>query len=150
MMVHEMSAEECRAFLARSSMGRLGCSLNDQPYVVPISFAYEGDFIYIFSTVGQKIVWMRANPKVCIQIDEIKSESHWESVIVSGRYQELGEHAVERAHARDLLQKRERWWLDALGERHLRSSKDLLIEPLFFRVRVDSMTGLRALDKEVQ
>lgn len=150
MMVHEMSAEECRAFLARSSMGRLGCSLNDQPYVVPISFAYEGDFIYIFSTVGQKIVWMRANPKVCIQIDEIKSESHWESVIVGGRYQELGEHAVERAHARDLLQKRERWWLDALGERHLRSSKDLLIEPLFFRVRVDSMTGLRALDKEVQ
>lgn len=150
MMVHEMSAEECQALLARSSMGRLGCSLNDQPYVVPISFAYEGDFIYIFSTVGQKIVWMRANPKVCIQIDEIKGESHWESVIVNGRYQELGEHGVERAHARDLLQKRERWWLDALGERHLRSSKDLLIEPLFFRVRVDSMTGLRALDKEVQ
>ena len=84
---------------------------------------------------------------MCIQIDEIKSESHWESVIVNGLYQEMGEHAVERAHARDLLQKRERWWLDALGERHLRSSKDLLIEPLFFRVRVDFISGLRALDK---
>ena len=147
MVVHEMSAEQCRAFLARASMGRLGCSLNDQPYVVPISLAYDVDFIYVFSTVGQKIVWMRANPKVCIQIDEIKSESHWESVIVNGLYQELGEHDVERAHARDLLQNRERWWLDALGERHLRSSKDLLIEPLFFRVRVDSISGLRALDK---
>ena len=147
MVIQEMSAEECRAFLARTWLGRLGCSFKDQPYVVPIGFAYEGDFIYVFATVGQKIVWMRANPKVCIQIDEIKSESHWESVIVNGLYQELGEHDVERAHARDLLQNRERWWLDALGERHLRSSKDLLIEPLFFRVRVDSISGLRALDK---
>lgn len=147
MVIHEMSAEECRGFLARTWMGRLGCSFNDQPYVVPICFAYEDDFIYVFATVGQKIVWMRANPKVCIQIDEIKSESHWESVIVNGLYQEMREHAVERAHARDLLQKRERWWLDALGERHLRSSKDLLIEPLFFRVRVDFISGLRALDK---
>jgi uncharacterized protein len=147
MVVQELSAEECRAFLTRARIGRLGCSFNDQPYVIPIGIAYEGDFIYVFATVGQKIIWMRENPKVCILVDEIKSESHWESVIVNGLYQELGEHAVERAHARDLLRKQERWWLDALGERHLRASKELLIEPLFFRVRVDSISGLRALDK---
>ena len=36
MVIKEMTKEECGAFLARTSLGRLGCSLDDQPYVVPI------------------------------------------------------------------------------------------------------------------
>jgi uncharacterized protein len=146
MAVHEMNEDECRALLARASMGKLGCSLDDQPYVVPVCFAYEPDYIYVFSTFGQKIEWMRANPKVCVQIDEIETESQWISVIVNGHYQELSQpkYAAEREHARELLEKRQQWWLNALGERHLKSSKELLIEPLFFRVQIGYMTGLRA------
>ena len=72
-VIHEMSAEKCRGFLARTWMGRLGCSFNDQPYVVPICFAYEDDFIYVFATVGQKIVWMRANPKVSLLVYDPKN-----------------------------------------------------------------------------
>ena len=40
-LIHEMSDNECRAVLARGSIGRLGCALDNQPYVVPIYFAYE-------------------------------------------------------------------------------------------------------------
>jgi uncharacterized protein len=146
MLVHEMSKDECRAVLGGASLGRLGCSLDNQPYVVPVCLAYEADSIYVFSTLGQKIEWMRVNPKVCVQIDEIAGESHWTSVIVSGHYQELQQpkYAAERAHARELLAKRHWWWLNALGERHLKSSKDPLVEPLFFRIQIDSITGLRA------
>lgn len=141
-----MSEEECRALLARASMGRLGCSLDNQPYVVPICLAYEPDCIYVFSTFGQKIEWMRANPKVCMQIDDIEGESQWRSVIVNGHYQELSEpkYAAERGHARELLENRHQWWLNALGARWLKSSKESLIDPLFFRVQIVSMTGLRA------
>jgi nitroimidazol reductase NimA-like FMN-containing flavoprotein (pyridoxamine 5'-phosphate oxidase superfamily) len=145
MVIHEMTGEECQAFLARASMGRLGCSLDDQPYVVPIYFAYEPDYIYVLSTFGQKIKWMRANPKVCVEIEEAPSQSQWVSVIANGRYQELPElqYSTERAHARKLLEKRHRWWLNALAERRTKSGNDW-IEPLFFRIRIDSMTGLRA------
>jgi uncharacterized protein len=146
MLVNEMNENECRDLLARSSIGRLGCSLDGQPYVVPIYFAYESDFLYILSTLGQKIEWMRANPKVCIEIDEIASESQWVSVIVNGHYQELPEpqFADERAHARKLLEKRYLWWQNALGERLLKSGKEL-VTPTFFRIQLVSMTGLRAV-----
>jgi nitroimidazol reductase NimA-like FMN-containing flavoprotein (pyridoxamine 5'-phosphate oxidase superfamily) len=88
------------------------------------------------------------NPKVCLQVDEIRGEGQWASVIITGYYRELPEpqYADERAHARKLLEKRHQWWLNALAERLMRSS-DPLIDPLFFRIEIDSMTGLRATQK---
>ena len=81
MQIDELNDSECREILSRASIARLGCSLNDQPYVVPVTIAYEADSVYVFSTLGQKIKWMRSNPKVCIQIDEIRGHSDWASVI---------------------------------------------------------------------
>jgi uncharacterized protein len=146
MLVEEMTAEECRALLARASVGRLGCSLDNQPYVVPVCLAYELDHIYIFSTFGKKIEWMRSNNKVCVQTDEITTASEWASVIADGSYQELSakKFELDRVHARELLEKRNRWWLNALAERRQESYPDLSIEPLFFRIKVDSISGLRA------
>ena len=145
MMVDGISEKECRDVLARATIGRLGCSLDNQPYVVPVYLAYEPGHFYVFSTLGQKIEWMRANPKVCLEIDEITSPSEWVSILANGRYQELPEpqFADEHARARELLGKRHQWWLSALAERR-RTSDDLSVEPLFFRIDVDSMTGLRA------
>ena len=84
MRIVAISKEECIETLERVSIGRLGCSLGDQPYVVPVAFSYESDSIYIFSTVGKKINWMRQNPKVCLQVDEIGNRRNWLSVIVTG------------------------------------------------------------------
>ena len=147
MVILDMSQEECGAFLGRAGVGRLGCSLDDQPYIVPISIAYEEGWLYSFSTAGQKIEWMRSNPKVCVQADEITSASAWASVIVTGSYQELKEpqFELERAHARKLLDRRHHWWLNALAERQLKSPEEL-IAPIFFRIRVESMSGLAMSD----
>jgi hypothetical protein len=146
MVINEMTEKECGAFLASATLGRLACSLDNQPYVLPIYFAYEPGYIYVLSTLGQKIEWMRANPKVCVEVDEIANESQWISVIASGRYQELPEpqYTDERKHAEKLLGKRHKWWQNALGERQEKLGDDL-IDPLFFRICVDSMTGLRAV-----
>jgi nitroimidazol reductase NimA-like FMN-containing flavoprotein (pyridoxamine 5'-phosphate oxidase superfamily) len=135
--------------LERVPVARLGCASDNQPYVVPIHFAYDGQFIYVFSTVGKKIEWMRANPKVCVQTD-IHSEGEWVSVIVNGRYEELTEprYTAERKHANTLLAQRYDWWLNALAHRRM-TLGDSSIEPLFFRIHIDSMTGLRAIEKEV-
>ncbi len=148
MVIKEMTAEECGTFLATASLGRLGCSLNDQPYVVPIYFTYEPGYLYVLSTLGQKIEWMRANPQVCVQVDEVVNQSQWTSVIARGAYQELSEpqYTDEREHAQKLLGKRYRWWQNPLGERQLRVG-DQLINPLFFRIHIDSMSGLRAVDE---
>jgi len=143
-LINQITEKECYTILGRASIGRLGCCLNNQPYVVPIFFAYETGYVYAFSTLGQKIKWMRTNPEVCLEVDEIATDFQWASVIVSGRYQELVEpqYTKEHAHARALLSKRYRWWQTAAAERQLRSGDN--IDPLFFRIRVDSITGLRA------
>src|SRR3974377_2116852 len=148
MDINEMSAGVCRGYLACPFLGRLGCSYQNQPYVVPIHFASEDGYLYVFSTFGQKVKWMRANPKVCVQTDEIRNQSEWISVIVYGEYEELPEpqYTAERKHASSLLAKRYHWWLNALGERQMRVGENS-IEPLFFRIRVQSMSGLRAADE---
>jgi len=149
MEVNEMAAEKCKAVLEHASLGRLGCSYENQPYVVPIRFAYDSGYLYVFSTFGQKVKWMRANPKVCVQTDEIENQGEWVSVIVNGQYEELTEpqYTDERKHASSLLAKHSQWWLNALGERRM-TVGDISIEPLFFRIRIQSMSGLRATDEK--
>jgi len=144
MVISKMNTDACREVLARASMGRLGCSLNNQPYVVPVGLAYEANDIHVFSTFGHKIKWMRENPKVCIQIDEIAhDQSQWVSVLASGQYEELTvpEFEQERDHARRLLEERRHFWLNAFAARRLKSESDSIV-PLFFRIRIDSVTGL--------
>lgn len=145
MVIDEMTAKECAALAARSSLARLACALHNQPYIIPIQFAYDAGSIYALATFGQKIEWMRENPKVCVSIDEIVSDSQWSSVVVTGEYEEMIEprFTAEREHARQLLERRNRWWQNAFAERQARAG-DHLIEPIFFRIKISSMTGLRA------
>jgi len=146
MLVKDMTSKECSEMLARTSFGRLGCARDNQPYVVPIYFAYEPDRLYGFSTLGQKIEWMRANPKVCVEVDEVTSHFEWMSVIVSGRYQELPdtpEFQLERRNAQLVLEKRMLWWQAAYVAKQTRP-KTQATEQIFYCIHIDSMTGHRA------
>ncbi len=149
MMIDELSEKECSAILAHASMGRLGCALDNQPYVLPIYLAYEAGCVYVLSTFGQKIEWMRENPKVCVEVEEMGAEGEWASVIAMGRYEELNEprFTEERERARELLRKRSGWWQVAFAERQARAG-DHLTDPIFFRVQIASMTGLRGKKNE--
>ena len=146
MRITPISKQECRELLERVSVGRLACSLDNTPYVVPVCFAYEPDQIYVFSTLGKKIEWLRENPKICLQVDEIGSRSNWTSVVIDGTYLELREpqYTAERQHAIELLGQYSEWWRTPLAERH-EQTNDLSIEPVFFRINIKSMTGLRAI-----
>ena len=145
MQIIAMSQQECGELLKRIPMGRLACSLHDQPYVVPVRFSYKPDHLYIFSTLGKKIEWMRNNPKVCLQADDIGSRSNWSSVVVTGTYCELREpqHSAERKHALEQLEQYSQYWQVPIAGRREQTS-DLSIEPVFFRIDIGSMTGLRA------
>jgi len=93
MVIREMDREECLRVLARGRLARLACARENQPYVVPVYLAYhEGSAcFYGFTTPGQNVEWMRANPLVCVEFDEVAAYDQWVSVIVTGRYEELPE-----------------------------------------------------------
>jgi uncharacterized protein len=146
MQIIEMTESDCRETLVRNTIGRLACSRHDQPYILPIYFVYESDLLFAFTTDGQKVDWMRTNPKVCVEIDEISNHFQWTSVVLRGRYRELPDlppFAEERDHARKLLATRSLWWQTAYASHQLKSPRDVLT-PLFYCIEIDSMTGHRA------
>lgn len=147
MFIHEMSSAECNDALSRAKYGRLACAHENQPYVLPLNFTFDGNcHLYCFATLGQKIDWMRSNPLVCVEFDEVKGDNQWSSVIVFGRYEELPDKPKFeslRARALGFLQKRVMWWEPAcVSQEHM--DKPHSMTPVFFRIRIENVTGLRA------
>jgi nitroimidazol reductase NimA-like FMN-containing flavoprotein (pyridoxamine 5'-phosphate oxidase superfamily) len=146
MVIHELTPAECDEIVVRTNLGRLGCARAGQPYIVPIFFAFDrlARCLYSFSTLGQKIEWMRSNPKVCVQVDEIADQFHWTSILITGLYQEISDSpresdALRRAH--DLFQQRSAWWLPAAGKLATGEKRD---NPVVYRIRIATMSGRRA------
>lgn len=145
MRIHELTAAECHGVLERSDLGRLACAHQGQPYIVPIHFSFDAsrNCLYAFSTIGQKIEWMRENPKVCVEVEEIADKDHWTTVLVFGVYREMNESPDDKAatqKAQELFEQRPEWWLPAAGKVGSREHHAVLI----YRVQIDRMSGRRA------
>ena len=145
MRIHELSAAECEAILERCDLGRLGCALENQPYVVPIHFSFDAarECLYAFSTVGQKITWMRQNPKVCLEVEDVTDRDRWATVLVFGRFEEMGDSPADqtaRRAAEELFSKRREWWLPAAAKIGSREQHAVIV----YRIHIDRMTGRRS------
>jgi nitroimidazol reductase NimA-like FMN-containing flavoprotein (pyridoxamine 5'-phosphate oxidase superfamily) len=92
-MVRTLSQAQSQNLLRMGTVGRLGCVLNGEPYVVPINYVFEGGCIYSHSLPGQKIDALRVNPRSCLQVDLIQDPLRWSSVIAFGNYREITETA---------------------------------------------------------
>jgi hypothetical protein len=145
MLIHELNPEECADVLKRMSLGRLACARFNQPYIVPILFSFdaERECAYAFSAIGQKIEWMRQNPKVCLEVEDITNKDHWVTVLAVGRYQEIRqepEEAEARRRAETLFQQRPEWWLPGAGRLTAQERPQVVI----YRIQIDRVTGRRA------
>lgn len=144
-----MTEKAIRETLTRNSIGRLGCSHENQPYVLPISFVYDLDYLFCFAIEGQKIDWMRTNPKVCVEIDEISDRLHWASVVLMGHYREipnLPRFADEIRFARAVLASRSLWWEPAFSFHRLKINERLA--PIFYTIKIASMTGYHTVAEQ--
>lgn len=145
MLIHELTPQECREFVRRSVVARLACAHSDQPYVVPISYAFDAarDCLYGFSAVGQKVTWMRANPKVCVEVEDVADNRHWTTVLIFGRYEEIldvEEEREARERAWELFQLRTTWWLP--GAARVPSHEHSFV--VIYRITIDRVSGRRA------
>jgi nitroimidazol reductase NimA-like FMN-containing flavoprotein (pyridoxamine 5'-phosphate oxidase superfamily) len=150
MIVHDLDSAECLAVLTGAHLGRLACARADQPYIVPAFFYFDREeySLFSFSTVGQKIDWMRENPKVCVEFEQIVDQFHWTTVVVFGRYEEIDdspENVAARRRAHELWQRHHAWWLPGAARR---ASGEEHHTPIVFRIRIDRVTGRRAARPE--
>lgn len=144
MNIERMSPADCRKFIAGVGLGRLGCAKDNQPYVLPIYFIFQNDRIYSFSTLGRKIEIMRANPLVCLEVDDIRGRDQWTSVVITGRFEELmdvPEYQEERETAKQKLEQRALWWQPAFVAARMREIGEAL--PVFFTIHLDEISGYR-------
>ena len=103
--VEDMAPAEMHALLQRESFGHLGCARGGRPYVVPMSYAYDGKELYFFTTEGMKTRFIEANPQVCLQVEDVTDSTHWRSVMVIGKAEQLTK-AEEMQRAMKLITER--------------------------------------------
>lgn len=88
-MIGPLTEIQIEALLHKEVVGRIACHLEDFIYLVPTSYAYDGQFIYAHSYEGTKLKVMRKNPNICFEVDNVADMSNWQSVIVWGKFEEL-------------------------------------------------------------
>ena len=63
------SREEMEKILSEETIGYLGLSLDDTPYVVPLNYAYiEGRILFHCALKGKKLEYLKRNKFVCFTV----------------------------------------------------------------------------------
>jgi hypothetical protein len=67
--IKEMTLIE--AVIKGSQVCRLAMVDQDKPYVIPMSFGYDGSLYFHCALEGRKIEVLKKNPQVCFEFDEV-------------------------------------------------------------------------------
>jgi len=137
---------EIAEILARAVVCRIALSANDSPYIVPVCFAHQGDYLYFHCAAeGRKIEILRKNNRVCFEVDidceVVKSPQacswgmRYRSVVGFG----LGfilENDVEKKLALDLI-------MQHYGEEGSTYGPEIIRNTTIVKIVIQSMTGKR-------
>lgn len=136
-MITELGPKEAEELLREQRLGRLGCTVDNEPYVVPVNYLFgEDGCIYIHTLPGQKVNQLRSNPRACLQVDDIADDYNWRSVIAYGSYEEVTEEEEREQRLAALFRH-----LPHLSpvESRMKSGRE---QAILFRIRVDRITGI--------
>lgn len=144
-MIGKLTPPEIEKLLSREVVGHLGCSDGKMVYVVPISYHYDGGYVYCHTHEGQKVEIMRKNPVVCFEVDKMQNMANWQSVVAHGVFEELTDPELRR----QALQKLHERVLPVVSSETTHLSPDWpfspvelnKIEGVTFRIRLGDRTG---------
>jgi len=130
--------KEARNLLSLARVGRLGCVVDGEPYIVPINYLFEDESIYSHSLPGRKLEALRAHPRACLQVDEIEDDLNWRSAIAYGNFEEIRVPSDRRSILSKLLA---RFPLLTPVE-SVMVSDAAAPDSVVFRIRIDRLTGM--------
>lgn len=130
--------------IKQSQVCRLAMVDQDKPYVVPMSFGYDGSHIYFHSALeGRKMDLLGKNPHVCFEFDEVtkimknKEACEWgiayKSVIGEGRAV-LVDDVTEKSHALGLI-------MAQYSNRSFEFPKESMEKTAVIKVAITRITG---------
>ena len=141
---------EIEAVLREATVGRLGTSSDNTPYVVPVSYVYDNGKIIIHGAKqGKKMEDIAANPRVCFEVDisEIIASDdpcnysyRYKSVIANGTAKILEDPNEKLAGLRLLTEKYAPGKGPELTEEHLKKNWNLNI----VEITIHEMVGKKS------
>ena len=137
-MTRVLNNNEALKVIKAGKVGRLGCIDGEGPYVVPINYVLDAGAIYSHSLPGRKIDAMRQHARVCLQVDHVADDFHWQSAIAFGIFEEIDSPSERR---------------EVLGQILLRFPRLTPVESMIvqdaaapdsivFRIKINRVTGV--------
>jgi nitroimidazol reductase NimA-like FMN-containing flavoprotein (pyridoxamine 5'-phosphate oxidase superfamily) len=144
-MLGKLAISEIEGLLTKEVVGRIGCSDGKMVYVVPISYAYDGTYVYCHTQEGLKVEIMRKNPRICFEVDHLQNMANWQSVVAHGIFEELKDETLRN----DALQRLHGRVLPLVSSETTHLSRDWPFVPselskiagVTFRIRLEEKTG---------
>jgi hypothetical protein len=145
----DLTSSECIRLLKNNYTGHLGFISQGYPYVIPITFHYNqaDNTIISYSEEGHKINAMRNNGSVSLQVQDIISNSNWQSVLVHGTFEEIkGSNAKYLLHqfaegVKDKVKVKEHKHPEFISEFSSKTYSGGV--PIVYRINVSEMKGKR-------
>jgi len=136
MSIGKLGNTDALAILREGTLGRLGCIAGEWPYVVPVNYYFDGKDIYIHTLPGKKLDALRANPRVCLQVDEIKDSYNWRSAIAYGTFEEVSNEETQETVLTKLYSRLPH--MTPVESRLVEGAKETIV----FRIKVEEITGM--------
>jgi nitroimidazol reductase NimA-like FMN-containing flavoprotein (pyridoxamine 5'-phosphate oxidase superfamily) len=132
------------AIIRGAKVCRLGLCDDGEPYIVPMCFGYDGEFLYFHSaTEGRKLEILRRQPRVCVEVDEmlamVEAENacgwsmSYRSVMGLGTVEILEDPIAKRAGLAVVMAQ--------YSDRDFTFADKAIDRVCVFRVRLDEVTG---------
>jgi nitroimidazol reductase NimA-like FMN-containing flavoprotein (pyridoxamine 5'-phosphate oxidase superfamily) len=67
----ELNTEQIEAVLHPEVIARIGCISDGRVYVVPVSYVYDGTYIWGHGMDEAKLLAMREHPEVCVEVEQV-------------------------------------------------------------------------------
>jgi len=143
--------EEIDAVIRAADVCRLALARGNEPYLVPVSFGYDGKALYIHTAAkGRKIDFIEANNRVCFELEAdvalVGNEGEacewtfsFQSVIGYGTVRELT-RPEEKKHALNRIMRH-------YSGREWEIPENRAATTRVWRIDIESVTGKRSLKK---
>jgi len=124
---------------------RLALAKDNSPYLVPLSFGYDGAFIYLHTaTVGKKIEYWKTNGQVCFEFErnvELRRNANnackwsfaFESVIGYGTISEVTDTAAKEDALNEIMRQ--------YSGKVWPFEEDSVAKVRVWKIKIGSMTG---------
>jgi nitroimidazol reductase NimA-like FMN-containing flavoprotein (pyridoxamine 5'-phosphate oxidase superfamily) len=93
--LEQLTDDEIASFLANQRLGVLGLPTGNGPYLLPLSFGYDGEsrlyFTYVIDGESQKTELSERAERASFLVYSAESPYNWESVSLTGRLAEVPE-----------------------------------------------------------